>query len=90
MSQSPMIEIAIYIEGAEYAMRVWPAVPRVCDEIMVRRMEPRDETHNMINRPQVLDEHAIVIVEAVCWGTSDRSRESPWSELRVSLFCKWR
>lgn len=38
MTQQPRIELAIYIDNKEYAMRVWPAVPRVGDEIMVRRM----------------------------------------------------
>jgi len=90
MTDTTRIEIAIYIDDQEYAMRVWPAVPRVGDEIMVRRVEPRNETHNMVNRPRVLDEHAIAVVETVCWGTSDKSRDGPWSELRVSMFCKWR
>lgn len=90
MAQSPQIEIAIYIENREYAMRVWPAVPRAGDEIMLRRMAPDDEQPSFPQPKIILSEHAIAIVETVCWGTSDRSRESPWAELRVSLFCKWR
>lgn len=90
MSQEPKIEIQIYIDNEAYALRVWPSVPRVGDEIMVRRVEERNETHSVVNGRKVIDEHAIAIVKAVCWGTSDHSRESPWRELRVSLFCKWR
>jgi uncharacterized protein YebE (UPF0316 family) len=90
VSQQPKIELSIYIDNQAYGMRIWPAVPRVGDEIMVCRMEPRTDEHSIFNRPKVIDEHAIAIVETACWGTSDRSRESPWSELRVSLFCKWR
>lgn len=90
MAQAPQIEISIYIENKEYAMRVWPAVPRVGDEVMVRRIEEKTQAHGIVNRPQVINEHAIAIVETVCWGTSDVSRDPPWSELRVSLFCKWR
>jgi hypothetical protein len=75
------IEISIYIDGqGYYCMRMWPAVPRVGEEIMIRRVEQKEGA----------DEHAIAIVDSVCWGTSSDSREQPWSELRVSLFCHWR
>jgi hypothetical protein len=82
------IELAIYIDNKQYAMRVWPAVPRVGDEVMVRRMA--DEQPPFPAPKVVQDEHAIAIVDAVCWGTSDASREGPWRELRVSLYCHWR
>jgi hypothetical protein len=90
MAIEPRIELAIYVGNRQYAMRVWPAVPRVGEEIMLRRMAPDEEQPPFPARKIVQDEHAIAIVEAVCWGTSDKSRESLWSELRVSLFCKWR
>lgn len=90
MAQEPRIELAIYIDNREYAMRVWPAVPRVGEEIMLRRMAPDDQQPGFPAPKIVQDEHAIAIVDAVCWGTSDKSRESPWSEIRVSLFCYWR
>lgn len=82
MTREYRLEISIYIAGKEYAMRVWPAIPRVGDEIMVRRIDPISKA--------VLDENGIVVVKDVCWGTSKLSRESPWSECRVSLFCEWR
>lgn len=79
MTEFRHIEVSIYIDNREYAMRTWPAVPRVGEEVMVRRVEDK----------KVIDEHAIAIVDAVCWGTSSGSREIHTGELRVSLFCRW-
>jgi len=84
MAQAPQIEVSIYIGNRKYAIRVWPAIPRIGEEVMLRRLAPEDEHPSITERKALLTEHAIAIVESVCWGTS------PWTELRVSLFCKWR
>lgn len=77
---TPLIDISIYIDEREYASRRWPAVPRRNEEVMVCRVENRE----------VIDAHAIAIVDDVCWGTSLESRNGFAGELRVSLFCHWR